>query len=169
MNPSAMPPLRPNPEDKDLAEQAQPGHGVPSQDTDPSAQTALAPAEAEREAKSVMMGGGVVGGAALGAAIGVAVAGPVGVVVGGTLGAVAGALGGSAAGAMASADDSASAATAPAGPVHLHIEDSGGSGRPVVLIHGWPLSAQAWAAQVPVLRGGGISRGGLRPQGLRPL
>ena len=155
MNPSAMPPLRPNPEDKDLAKQAQPGHGVPSQDTDPSAQTALAPAEAEREAKSVMMGGGVVGGAALGAAIGVAVAGPVGVVVGGTLGAVAGALGGSAAGAMASADDSASAATAPAGPVHLHIEDSGGSGRPVVLIHGWPLSAQAWAAQVPVLRGAG--------------
>ena len=155
MNPSAMPPLRPNPEDKDLAEQAQPGHGVPSQDTDPAAQTALAPAEAEREAKSVMMGGGVVGGAALGAAIGVAVAGPVGVVVGGTLGAVAGALGGSAAGAMASADDSASAATAPAGPVHLHIEDSGGSGRPVVLIHGWPLSAQAWAEQVPVLRGAG--------------
>lgn len=153
MNPSPVPPLPAHPDDKDLAEQANPGHGVPSQDTDPAAQTALAPAEAEREAKSVMMGGGVVGGAALGAAIGVAVAGPVGVVVGGTLGAVAGALGGSAAGAMASADDSASASPGvdPAGPVHLHIEDSGGSGRPVVLIHGWPLSAQAWTAQVPVL------------------
>ena len=155
MNPPTVPPLRADPADKDLAEQAQPGHGVPSQDPEPAAQTALAPADAEREAKSVMMGGGVVGGAALGAAIGVAVAGPVGVVVGGTLGAVVGALGGSAAGAMTNADDSASAATAPAGPVHLHIEDSGGSGRPVVLIHGWPLSAQAWAAQVPVLRAAG--------------
>jgi pimeloyl-ACP methyl ester carboxylesterase len=34
----------------------------------------------------------------------------------------------------------------------LHIEDSGGSGRPVVLIHGWPLSAEAWSGQVPALR-----------------
>ena len=155
MNPPTVLPLRADPADKDLSEQAHLGHGVPSQDPDSAAQTALAPAEAEREAKSVMMGGGVVGGAALGAAIGVAVAGPVGVVVGGTLGAVVGALGGSAAGAMSNADDSASAATAPAGPVQLHIEDSGGSGRPVVLIHGWPLSAQAWAAQVPVLRAAG--------------
>ena len=160
MNSSPVPPLPADPGDKDLAEQAKPGHGVPSQDTDPAAQTALAPAEAEREAKSVMMGGGVVGGAALGAAIGVAFAGPVGVVVGGTLGAVAGALGGSAAGAMGamvSADDAASASpgVASAGPVHLHIEDSGGSGRPVVLIHGWPLSSQAWTAQVPVLRAAG--------------
>jgi pimeloyl-ACP methyl ester carboxylesterase len=37
----------------------------------------------------------------------------------------------------------------------LHIEDSGGTGRPVVLIHGWPLSAQAWAPQVSVLRAAG--------------
>ena len=29
--------------------------------------------------------------------------------------------------------------------MRLHIEDSGGSGRPVVLIHGWPLSAESWA------------------------
>ena len=155
MKTPSMLPLRVDPADKDLAEQAHPGHGVPSQDPDPAAQTALAPAEVEREAKSVMMGGGVVGGAALGAAIGVVVAGPVGVVVGGTLGAVAGALGGSVAGSMASAGGSASAATASAGPVHLHIEDSGGSGRPVVLIHGWPLSAQAWAAQGPALRAAG--------------
>lgn len=39
--------------------------------------------------------------------------------------------------------------------VHLHIEDSGGGGRPVLLIHGWPLSAQSWEAQVSVLRAAG--------------
>lgn len=33
-------------------------------------------------------------------------------------------------------------------PVRLHVEDSGGDGRPVVLIHGWPLSAASWKAQV---------------------
>ncbi len=43
----------------------------------------------------------------------------------------------------------------PANSVRLHIEDSGGSGRPVVLIHGWPLSAQAWEPQVSVLRAAG--------------
>lgn len=37
----------------------------------------------------------------------------------------------------------------------LHVEDSGGDGRPVVLIHGWPLSAQAWSGQVPALRDAG--------------
>ncbi len=40
--------------------------------------------------------------------------------------------------------------------VHLHIEDSGGQGRPVVLIHGWPLSSQAWQPQVAALREGGF-------------
>ena len=46
--------------------------------------------------------------------------------------------------------------TAPASPrVRLHIEDSGGDGRPVVLIHGWPLSADAWKAQVGPLRDAG--------------
>jgi pimeloyl-ACP methyl ester carboxylesterase len=39
--------------------------------------------------------------------------------------------------------------------VHLYIEDSGGNGRPVVLIHGWPLSAEAWVPQVSVLRAAG--------------
>ncbi len=39
----------------------------------------------------------------------------------------------------------------PINDVSLHIEDSGGSGRPVVLIHGWPLSAETWALQVPAL------------------
>ena len=32
--------------------------------------------------------------------------------------------------------------------VRLHVEDSGGDGRPVVLIHGWPLSGASWKAQV---------------------
>jgi non-heme chloroperoxidase len=31
--------------------------------------------------------------------------------------------------------------------VDLHVEDSGGPGRPVVLIHGWPLSAESWSVQ----------------------
>lgn len=65
---------------------------------------------------------------------------------------MAGALGGAAAGAAASAED---VATLPAGSVRLHIEDSGGDGRPVVLIHGWPLSAMAWEQQVLVLQGAG--------------
>lgn len=33
----------------------------------------------------------------------------------------------------------------------LHVEDTGGTGRPVVLIHGWPLSGKAWEKQVPAL------------------
>ena len=63
--------------------------------------------------------------------------------------AAAGALGGAAAASAANAD------TAKADTVRLHIEDSGGSGGPVVLIHGWPLSAQAWEPQVSVLRAAG--------------
>lgn len=39
--------------------------------------------------------------------------------------------------------------------VRLHVEDSGGDGRPVVLIHGWPLSAEAWKAQVGPLKDAG--------------
>ncbi|MFB9377990.1 alpha/beta fold hydrolase [Kineococcus gynurae] len=35
-------------------------------------------------------------------------------------------------------------------PVELHYEDVG-TGRPVVLIHGWPLSGRSWEAQVPAL------------------
>jgi len=35
-------------------------------------------------------------------------------------------------------------------PIELHYEDHG-SGRPVVLIHGWPLSGRSWEAQVPAL------------------
>lgn len=36
--------------------------------------------------------------------------------------------------------------------VRLHVEETGGDGRPVVLIHGWPLSAEAWKPQMPALR-----------------
>jgi pimeloyl-ACP methyl ester carboxylesterase len=39
--------------------------------------------------------------------------------------------------------------TADAG-VELYVEDHG-AGRPVVLIHGWPLSGRSWERQVPVL------------------
>ena len=155
MNPSATPPSGIAPVDEDLAEQARPGHGIPSQDPDPAAQTRLEPAEAQREAKSVLIGGGVVAGAATGATIGVMVGGPAGVVVGAALGAVAGAFGGAAAGAMTDPPDASGADPAAADAVRLHIDDSGGGGRPVVLIHGWPLSAQAWEPQVSVLRAAG--------------
>lgn len=88
--------------DEDLLDQAHPGEGIPTQDPDAAAQFPLSPREAEREGKSVFMGGGLVAGIATGAGVGVAVGGPVGAFVGGTLGAVAGALGGAAAGAAAS-------------------------------------------------------------------
>ena len=114
MNPLTTPPSKTAPVDEDLAEQANPGHGIPSQDPDPAAQIALEPQEAEREANSVLTGGGVVAGAATGAAIGVVVAGPVGVVVGAAVGAIAGALGGAAAGTTANLEDSGSADTEPA-------------------------------------------------------
>jgi pimeloyl-ACP methyl ester carboxylesterase len=159
MKPSATLPSHTAPLDQDLAEQAVPGHGVPSQDPDPAAQVLLEPQEAEREGKSVLMGGGMVAGMATGAAIGVAVAGPVGVLVGASLGAAAGAaagaFGGAAAGAAERPEGASSAEALVADSVRLHIDDSGGSGRPVVLIHGWPLSAQAWEPQVSVLRDAG--------------
>ncbi len=100
MNPSPTLPMNPAPVDEDLSEQAQPGHGVPSQDPASAAQFLLEPDEAEREAKSVVIGGGAVAGAATGAAIGIIVAGPVGVVAGAAVGAVAGALGAAASGTM---------------------------------------------------------------------
>ena len=109
MNPSASPPSKTAAADEDLAEQARPGYGIPSQDPRPAAQIPLQPEEAEREGKSVLVAGGVMAGAAAGAAIGVVAAGPVGVVVGGTLGAVAGALGGEAAGTLVNPEDSRSA------------------------------------------------------------
>ena len=78
MNPSATAPSITAPAARDLAEQAHPGHGIPSQDPD----------RVER--------------------------------------------------------------------VRLHIEESGGIGRPVLLIHGWPLTAEAWKPQVSALRAAGF-------------
>lgn len=39
-------------------------------------------------------------------------------------------------------------------PIKLHYQDYS-AGRPVVLIHGWPLSGRSWEAQVPALVGAG--------------
>lgn len=39
--------------------------------------------------------------------------------------------------------------------ISLSYTDSGGDGRPVVLIHGWPLSGASWSAQVPALTAAG--------------
>jgi pimeloyl-ACP methyl ester carboxylesterase len=38
---------------------------------------------------------------------------------------------------------------------NLHVDDHGGSGRPVVLIHGWPLSGESWKGQIDALTGAG--------------
>lgn len=37
----------------------------------------------------------------------------------------------------------------------VHVEDTGGPGRPVVLIHGWPLSSASWRDQIPALHEAG--------------
>ena len=99
------------PADPDLAEQAVPGHGVPSQDPDEAAQVGLSPEEAERESQSVLVGGGLVAGLATGAAVGAAVAGPVGILVGGTVGAVAGVVGSGAAGELVKTKSASAAVT----------------------------------------------------------
>ena len=39
--------------------------------------------------------------------------------------------------------------------IKIHYEDHG-SGKPVVLIHGWPLSSRSWEPQVPALIQGGF-------------
>jgi pimeloyl-ACP methyl ester carboxylesterase len=38
---------------------------------------------------------------------------------------------------------------------NLHVDDTGGPGRAVILIHGWPLSGEAWKGQVPALQQAG--------------
>jgi|GEM_PF-301894 len=134
MNPPSTTPSNAVPVDKDLVEQAHPGHGVPSQDPASAAQFPLKPEEAEREAKSVLVGGGVMAGAATGAAIGVAVGGPVGVVVGGTLGAVVGALGAAAAGTLVTPDAASSTDTVPADTLRVHTEASAGGGQPTAQV-----------------------------------
>jgi non-heme chloroperoxidase len=50
------------------------------------------------------------------------------------------------------------AITAYRGPLrttNLHVDDTGGDGRPVVLIHGWPWNGDSWSAQVGALREAG--------------
>ncbi|WP_295695940.1 alpha/beta hydrolase, partial [Lapillicoccus sp.] len=42
------------------------------------------------------------------------------------------------------------------GTTNVHVEDSGGSGRPVVLIHGWPLSGESWSEQIAPLQAAGF-------------
>ena len=37
----------------------------------------------------------------------------------------------------------------------VHVDDTGGSGRPVVLIHGWPLSGESWSEQIQPLADAG--------------
>lgn len=158
MNTSTASPTHTSTPDQDLVDQARHGHGIPSQDPNPAAQQALAPAEAQREANAALVGAGVVAGVSTGAVIGAGVAGPAGGMVGAALGAVAGVIGAAVAGPMARSGDGSPTETAIAPAVHkvhLHIEDSGGGGRPLVLIHGWPLSARSWAPQVPVLQAAG--------------
>jgi len=41
------------------------------------------------------------------------------------------------------------------GSTKVHVEDTGGSGRPVVLLHGWPLSSAAFKPQLSALRQAG--------------
>lgn len=39
--------------------------------------------------------------------------------------------------------------------VNLHVEDTGGQGQPVMLIHGWPLSGASWTNQISALQEAG--------------
>jgi non-heme chloroperoxidase len=39
--------------------------------------------------------------------------------------------------------------------VGVHVEDTGGLGRAVVLIHGWPLSSESWRSQIVALSAAG--------------
>ena len=79
------------PHDPDLAQQARPGHGVPSQDLDPAAQMPLSVAESARELRSAFTGGGMIAGTGLGCIMGLIVAGGAGAMLGGVLGSVVGA------------------------------------------------------------------------------
>jgi non-heme chloroperoxidase len=39
--------------------------------------------------------------------------------------------------------------------IEIHVEDTGGPGRPVILTHAWPLSSEIWQAQVKALSAAG--------------
>lgn len=119
-NMSSNTPLNTVPDDQEFEEQAHLGQGTPSQDPEAVAQFPMKAEETDREATSVLVGGGVVAGAVAGAAIGLVVAGPVGAVVGGTLGTVVGALGAAAAGTMVSPEEAKGAETAPVNPARKY-------------------------------------------------
>ena len=40
--------------------------------------------------------------------------------------------------------------------INVHVEDTGGTGRPVILIHGWPLSGKSWKNQISALTNAGF-------------
>lgn len=42
-----------------------------------------------------------------------------------------------------------------AGEHNIYVRDTGGDGRAVVLIHGWPLSSDSWSDQIPALTDAG--------------
>jgi non-heme chloroperoxidase len=46
--------------------------------------------------------------------------------------------------------------TAGSAPIDLEVYDSGGDGRPVVLVHGWPLSGHSWKPQKTMLENAGF-------------
>ena len=54
------------------------------------------------------------------------------------------------------------------GNIDLYYEDHG-SGKPVVLIHGYPLSGASWEKQTAVLLAGGSPSHHLRPQRVRQV
>jgi pimeloyl-ACP methyl ester carboxylesterase len=60
MKPSTMPAFSTATADEDMAQQARPDHGIPSQDLSSVAQAALPPQEAAREATSELKRGGIV-------------------------------------------------------------------------------------------------------------
>ena len=39
--------------------------------------------------------------------------------------------------------------------VKVHVTDTGGEGRPVILIHGWPLSGASWSEQIDQFKDAG--------------
>lgn len=41
-------------------------------------------------------------------------------------------------------------------PIELHYTDSGGAGRPIILVHGWPLSGESFRANEAALTGAGL-------------
>jgi pimeloyl-ACP methyl ester carboxylesterase len=40
--------------------------------------------------------------------------------------------------------------------VKVHVTDTGGEGRPVILIHGWPLSGASWSEQIDQFKDAGL-------------